>query len=678
MQKKMKIKYIIVIAAVMVLGLPACMDLDIPPKNIMLEDDIYNKGGITAYMAGMYNHLPMEDYNISKMGDYGGYFYYHSRWWPTVSTGETVNHNQTSLYLHQMGYWSQAYEVIRNANRLIEGLASHPMEDADHYIGEARFIRAYTYYALVKRYGGVPVIDKAQTYEGDASALWVPRSSHKESYDFILSDLDFAIDHMKEKSDRGRANKYVAAAFKSRVALAAGTTARYGESSMHVVEDVMLCGIPVSDADRYFEEAWRAARIVEAGSYRLMADDADLEKNFEKIFAQATSSPESIFIREYSFNNYRHSFDAIYSPPRMATEWGSSYGVTLDWVELFDGIPLDSHTGHLQVTDEEGNYIVFNSNSEFLENAEPRLKASLMIPGRTYKEVQLDIRRGVIAESVDPSVKIKKFVPDDGNSTAAYSSSEFFNEFVKTNTQNPLTQTPYVTSTGVKLNLNGLDGPDNGGARNTLTGFHGRKWLDMTLTKSTTKYGESYSPWIDIRYAEVLLNRAEAALELFQNGTVSLDEVNLQNDAFDRINSIRARAGAELLLSATELSDAPAIARHEGKGGFVWAPNRGIQIVRVERYKELAFEHKIFWDLKRWFSFDKQIYNYRRRMINPFLFARDVTLNAEGNPVGKYIIDTRVCERANNNLTFTPKSYYDPIPGSQLKSNPLLKQNKDY
>jgi hypothetical protein len=62
------------------------------------------------------------------------------------------------------------------------------------------------------------------------------------------------------------------------------------------------------------------------------------------------------------------------------------------------------------------------------------------------------------------------------------------------------------------------------------------------------------------------------------------------------------------------------------------APNRGLQLIRIERYKELAFEHKLYWDLRRWFTFDMQIRDYRRRMINPFLFAKGATLNEYGNP----------------------------------------------
>ena len=65
-------------------------------------------------------------------------------------------------------------------------------------------------------------------------------------------------------------------------------------------------------------------------------------------------------------------------------------------------------------------------------------------------------------------------------------------------------------------------------------------------------------------------------------------------------------------------------------------------------------------------------------MLSPFLFAKDATVNEAGNPVGKYIFDTRVCERANNSLTFATKNYYDKIPDNERKTNPLLEQNNQY
>lgn len=668
-------------------SLISCMDMDIPPKNIMTDEDIYNEGGIKAYMAGMYNHLPMDDFNASdETGsrdnvNMGGYFHWNSIKWTMLSTGETVNRNNTGMYYHDKGYWQQGYEIIRNANKLIENLPDYigKLPDAEKWIAEARFIRAYVYFSLAKRYGGVPIVDKVQQIEnGDPSSIWVARNSHRETYDFILSDLDYAIENMSNTGETGRANKFVAAALKSRVALFAGSIARYGSNHIYTVESVMLCGIPSEKANYYFEEAWNASKVVEEGKYALYKGNSDPTQNFIDVFAKAATNTESIFIREYDYTNYVHSFDAIYSPPRMTSTYGDRYNITLDWVELFDGLPINPSTGHLETTDSSNDYIVYESVGEIFENAEPRLKGSVMIPGQTYKGVELDIRSGIIQESVDPSVKIQKFIPDDGNTTTAYANVPYFKTNVQTTTQVITSQTPYETSTGVKLNKNGMDGPANGGSNNTLTGFHGLKWLDLSLTPSETKLHSSYQPWVDIRYAEVLLNRAEAALELFQNGVSTLESIDLQDDAYQCINSVRERGGATLLGSPSELSTGAAYNRHEGPGGFVQAPNKGLQLIRVERYKELAFEHKLFWDLRRWFTFDKQIYNYRRRMIAPFLFAKGAKLSETGYPEGKYIIDTRVCERSNNNLNFEVKYYYEGIPGGEIKTNPLLQQNKNY
>ncbi len=59
-------------------------------------------------------------------------------------------------------------------------------------MGEAHFIRAYCYFAMVKRYGGVPILREPQEYVGDIESLKVPRDTEKACYDFIAEDLDEA------------------------------------------------------------------------------------------------------------------------------------------------------------------------------------------------------------------------------------------------------------------------------------------------------------------------------------------------------------------------------------------------------------------------------------------------------------------------------------------------------
>ena len=69
-------KYIIVLFVLGILG--SCQSLDIPPKNVLTDEDIYNEGGIKAYMVGLYGRLPMDDFNVSNDGDRGGYFQWNN------------------------------------------------------------------------------------------------------------------------------------------------------------------------------------------------------------------------------------------------------------------------------------------------------------------------------------------------------------------------------------------------------------------------------------------------------------------------------------------------------------------------------------------------------------------------------------------------------------------------
>lgn len=683
----MKYKHIIMLAVASLTLMFSCQDLDVSPRNVVTNEDILtNDQGVDAYMAAIYKHMPMEDFNVSIDGSSKqGY-----HWWGNfggygVMTGEIVNKSRVNT-IPQTGYWSYGYQLIRQCNMFLANLPQYgaSLDKYDEYIAEARFIRAYTYFALVKRYGGVPIIDGVQQMSDKTSELYVARESHEKCVDYILDDLDYAIEHLSTKKVNGRANKYVAAAFESRVALYAGSVARYGQKYDFISKvdgKTMLTGLPESRANEYFQKAYEASKIVDGGGYELYNGNADKAENFAEIFSKADDSKESIFIRQYSTDNYVHCFDVIFSPSRMASTYGGRYQVPLDWVELFDGINKDPKTGHIKTTNDDGEYIVYDNCRQIYQNWEPRLKGSILLPGQTYKGLELDIRGGIINESEDPDDPIDKFVPDDGNTTTAYTNVSFVRNNISRASGNSRTQkNPYKMKNGTLLYKNGIDGPWNQNDDATVTGFYGRKWLNLNLSVAETNLMKSTQSWIDIRYAEVLLNRAEAALELYQNGVKTLDNEDLQEVAYECINKIRERAGATLLKSKDELSDVSreGIGSGEGINSFVFAPNEGLHIIRVERYKELAFENKLFWDLRRWFTFDQQIYQYRRRALIPFMFAKGATLNANGNPEGKYIYDARVCERFGDRLTFPSKDYYDPIPSSDRANNPLLEQNDQY
>jgi hypothetical protein len=676
------------------------VDLDITPKTVLTAEDVYTESGIKAYMAGIYNHLPMEDfhYDSSNNGLQGGYFNGINIGTFWCSTGEMLNRNNVGRQRHRTGYWSEGFKIIRQANTLINDLPNYPALSAQSgaWIAEAKFIRAYIYFQLVKRYGGLPLITEPQALNAnDETSLWVTRESHADTYDFILKDLDEAIEGMPETSDVGRANRYVAAVIKSRAALHAATTARYGAMKFPEwsVDGVLLEGIPSDRANGYFKQAWDAAKLVE-GHYELHRANADKTANYAEVWEKAENNKESIWIRKFDYTMWTHSFDAIYVPPRMTTTYGDRFNPTLDWVELFDGLPLDAN-GHFSAFDENGHYIVYDNCQQLWDGAEPRLRANLLLPGQVVKvDFKVDLRSGIFPENIDPDVdKFKKFSIDDGvdgsNYRAQwnkddYPTNPFADGIIINSTADPRTQTDLYETNGLRIYKNGLDGPkmSNNAGNNTLTGFHGRKHIDISMPLAQTALYESTRPWIEIRYGEVLLNRAEAAIELAQNGESTYNGTNMLQDAFTCINDIRDRAGAELLVSPAELSTDPAYTNWsrpgpKGPGSFVEAPNRALQILRVERYKELAFESKIYWDLLRWFTYDTQINQYRKRGLYSFMFTKGATVDAAGYPDGKYIYDAKNCESGSDRMTFPVNDYYETIPGDELKNNPMLQKNRN-
>lgn len=696
MKKILTIIYILSLAWLM-----SCEDLDITPKSILTPGDIYNENGIKAYMAGMYNRLPMEDFHYDT-GDNGlqaGYFTtlnVGSFW---CATGEMVNGNNVGRVRHRTGYWSEGFKLIRQANTLINDLPNHPhlATQATAWIAEAKFVRAYVYFQLAKRYGGLPIIEAPQALDpNDESALWVARSSHSDTYDFILRDLDEAIEGMPETSDAGRANKYVAAALKSRAALHAATTARYGAMKFQnwEVDGVLLQGIPSEMSNGYFKQAWDASKLVE-GHYQLHRGNSDKTANYAEVWERAENNSESIFLRQYDYTMYTHSFDAIYAPVRMTTTYGGRYGPTLDWVELFDGLPIDPATGHFSAFDSEGHYIVYENSQQLWNGAEPRLRANLLLPGQMVKDgFKVDLRAGIFNKDIDPTVrKFKKFSIDDGADGSNYRATEgrvpepnlFSNGIIINSSADPRDQRDPYEVNGLRIFKNGLDGPkmsNNGGGNITLTGFHGRKHMNLSMPLSQTALFESTQPWIEIRYAEVLLNRAEAAVELAQSGETSYNGIDMLQDAYECINDIRDRAGAVLLTGKDQLSTEPAYSNWnnpgpKGHGGFVEAPNRGLQIIRVERYKELAFESKIYWDLLRWFTYDTQINQYRKRGLYSFMFSYGATVDALGIPDGKYVYDAKNTEQGSDRITFPVNDYYEVIPSGELQNNPLLQKNRN-
>jgi len=120
--------------------------------------------------------------------------------------------------------WQQDFNVISRANTVIANANSAVSDTsiANKYIGEAKFLRAYTYFDLVRNFGGVPIIDQEINSLTQTTLIYGKRATIQQTYDFIVSDLISASSKLPNQwtgADVGRVNAGTALAMLGKVYL---------------------------------------------------------------------------------------------------------------------------------------------------------------------------------------------------------------------------------------------------------------------------------------------------------------------------------------------------------------------------------------------------------------------------------------------------------------------------
>ena len=669
------------------LTISGCTDLDIPPQNIISDDDLMtSESGMKVYLARMYSRMPFEDFKY--MAQWG---IEHNSWLGAMGiegTGEALNRDGICAAFtgERTPYWSEVFVLLRDANYLIETLPEYkdefPEITYNHYLGEAYFVRATVFSAMARRFGGVPLVTRVIDYPAEQEDLEVPRASEEETWDQVLADYDQAVALLQQNSpERGYSNRYVALSFKSEAMLYAGSVARYNESVMGRLTGfgqktgVRVIGFAEGSAQaasrRYFREAYLAAReVISSGRYSLYnrkwaANDPEAQyQNMVDMFSDLTS-PENIYVKEYGYPTFTHGYDAYSAPFIFKAPLASGTCPTLDFLELFDG--FDRYPdGTIKVTtgssNTEGEYLMYNSPMEFFQNAEPRLRAYVIFPGDVFKGREIDIRAGVFTGSEPIS-------PLFNNYAYAAAETRYQNLPAYTSASKTLFLSPregngqeVVPYNGGNITAAGTNGPFYDNGESCLTGLYGRKWLNDDPSFEAGE-GRSDQHFILMRYAEVLLTAAEAAVELSLAGETSPDGADLMQVATEAVNQIRQRAGATLL------------------AGNITPDVNGRNIVRKERRKELALEHKSKWDLRRW-----RVQHYEERdgfwgeFKNKESFSSNSRYRFRGlypffsTETGKYFFDARFQWVSLKTFEYNIVDYYFAIPSGEVSKSGVIDQ----
>ncbi len=618
--------------AAMTLGTTSCSDfLNLSPLNKITENEIFgSEAGIEAYMATLYNRLPIEDFNYGSESGFnnwvGGCFV------PAISCDEAIHCEWPHEIFGPVGNnaWNRwwAYDNVRNVNQLIQELEQTTLfapEKRDELLGEAYAIRAWYYFGMAKRYGGVPIITVPQQYdENNPSVLLVNRSTEEDTYNFILEDLDKAITMLpgsRSSREKYRINKYSAAALKSRAMLYAGSIAKYGSYDKNG-----LVGFDdPAKAEKYFKEVIKAVDVVREGGFSLYRGNSDKAKNYQEMFWIKDDCPEVIFVKKYEFPGKVHNWDLWQSPwgYRYPEGYGSRLSPTLDLIEAF---PMaDGTSGEFQtnsqgwIVGDDGNILEVKDRTELFAGRDSRLYATVLIPGAEWTNAKgdvsgiIDVKRGIV-EMNGQNVTIVK---EGGAFT------------------DQITYTDPETQKDTLLNVIGAQGV-GGNSESTITGLYIKKFLYEGNATQDPKQDSGEQDWFEFRYAEILLNYAEAAAELASMGIADYEAQGLSD-----LNDVRDRAGVDP------------------------APSLTIDLVRNERRVELMYENHRFWDLKRWRQADVIMNNRKMKGLYPYYVANKKTWIFKKLEVG-------------NAHDFRPYLYYIRIEDDQRRLNPGIEQNPGY
>ncbi len=691
MNKKMK--KILLYATTLLLCAISCTKMDIKPKNIVTDDDLLsNQAGMSIYMSTMYSSMPWEDFKY--MPSWGITF---NGWLASLGlegTGEALDRDGvcTSFTGEDTPYWSSAFELLRIANHLIGTLPNYKSNYAEvaynEFIGQAYFVRAYVFYQMARRFGGIPLVTKEIEYPAEQSKLEVPRSSEKDTWDQILSDFDTAIELLPTTATfDGTANKYAALSFKAEAMLYAGSVAKYNETVAGRLTGIgQKTGVRVmgfasdewqSCSNKWFAESYKAAReVMNSGKFSLykkswVAGDKEAQyKNMVAMWKDLTS-PENIMVKEYLYPTLTHGLDAYCSPFIFRAPLCSGSCPTLDFIELFDGFDRYDDGITIRVTDGKdnasGNYLLFDSPMDLFANAEPRLRAYVIFPGDVFKKREIEIRGGIYTGSIPIKPLFSDYSFASANTNYQHLDCYNGSNGVKKTlylSPNSGTNQEVVEIDGVKMNAAGENGPFFNNGEGNLTGLYLRKYLDEDLAAEDIGEGKSSQPFILMRYADVLLAAAEAGVELSIAGVASpVEGDDMLKVATDAINEIRERAGADLL--ETKLA----------------GDNDSRDIVRKERRKELAFEHKSKWDIRRWRVADENnrdgFWGIQRDSKE---YSSGVTFRFKGlypfysSEAGKYFFDERYQWVSLKTFSYNTVDYYFSIPSGEVSKSSVIDQ----
>ncbi|NDV60417.1 RagB/SusD family nutrient uptake outer membrane protein [Bacteroides sp. 519] len=380
----MKKQYIFLIAFVAVL-FTACDDfLDRQPLSSVTSEHYLNtENELASFGAAQYNALPSHAPGVYSIGTFGTDNNSDNQ----CSTNVNSNFLPGERRVATNGGWD--FKKIRDCNYFFEtvlpkyeaGSISGVEANIRHYIGEMYFFRAFQYFSFLKTYGDFPIVEKSLSDNYEELAEANQRRPRNEVARFILSDLDKAIDMMRETAPASnRLTRYVALLLKSRVALYEGTWLKYHAGTDRVpggpnwpgAKASYLSGFSINieeEINFFLTEAKQSAEQVAGkfslGDYASMFNSVDLSGMNEVLLWRKYNTDLKVF-------HYVVSYLQTLYPGGNGS---GNTGFTRSLVETYlmkNGLPIYAA---------ESGYQGDETLTKVVEGRDERLRQSMSVPG---------------------------------------------------------------------------------------------------------------------------------------------------------------------------------------------------------------------------------------------------------------------------------------------------------
>lgn len=384
---------------------------------------------------------------------------------------------------------SMSYKSIRIANRVIHNIGKVPnltSEQSDRILGQAYFMRAWFYFQLLKRYGGMPILDKVLIGTGDED---IPRVSYHESHDWMMGDLEKAVAMLPDRWDEnnlGRATKVAAMAVRSMARL-------YDASPLmqNGLRSVSVCGYDTSRAAQAARSAMEVLDYLEDHpelGYRLMSAE-----EYPSIFywsAPPYTQPEFLWFNRKTATSISRYMRSFWLPSQYAKGTGNDavmfQAPTQNIVDMFEKKGADGR--YYPISDPRSGYRLDDSP---FRGRDPRFYNNILVPGQKW--------------CVNKQNKAQYITTYAGGDIAE------------------LLLTSRYTN------------------QRQQTGYMCRKFLWEGADQWKEEYSKYRVVTVYIRIAQIYLDLAEASFEATGSATAKVEGCMLS--ALDALNVVRNRAG---------------------------------------------------------------------------------------------------------------------------------------